>query len=101
MNRGNHVSPHELRWKRPHKISMDNVNERLIKCFEIVFPALSASRIPSASQETVDTWDSVATVMLANVVEEEFSIPMDFERLAELNSFDAVRDWVLSEVAKG
>jgi acyl carrier protein len=76
---------------------MDDVTKRLIKCFQVVFPGLPESQVPAASQEALESWDSVATVTLANVVEEEFSIPMDFDRLAELNSFETVREWVLTE----
>ena len=32
---------------------MDEIQLRLIKCFEIVFPSLSASEIPGCSQQTV------------------------------------------------
>jgi acyl carrier protein len=42
----------------------------------------------------VPAWDSVATVTLANVVEEEFGIEMDLERLAEFDSFDHLRAYV-------
>lgn len=68
---------------------MDETKERLAKCFRLVFPGL---KVPpeSASQETVPEWDSVASITLMNVVEEEFGIQMDFEAVAELTSFHLV-----------
>ena len=67
---------------------MNDVKPRLVKCFHAVFPNLSEAELVSATQDSNEAWDSIAAVTLANVIEEEFSIEMDFERLAELNSFD-------------
>ena len=75
---------------------MDDAATRLVKCFQVVFPDLPPAKIASASQSTVETWDSIAAVTLGNVIEEEFSIEMDFELLAELNSFDRMLAWVHS-----
>jgi acyl carrier protein len=79
---------------------MDDIERRLTKCFQVVFPDLPETKIPLASQSSVETWDSIAAVTLGNVVEEEFSLAMDFEILPELNSFDRMLGWVRSE-AKG
>ena len=76
---------------------MDDVARRLMKCFQVVFPNLPEAKIASASQSTVESWDSIATVTLGNVIEEEFSIEMDFEALAELNSFESMLAWVKSK----
>ena len=64
-----------------------------------MFPDLPEAKIATASQSSVETWDSIAGVTLANVIEEEFSIEMDFELLPELDSFDHMLAWVRS--AKG
>ena len=56
-------------------------------CFRVVFPDLPEAEIPSASQETVAAWDSVAAITLLNVVEEEFGVEMDLDELADLDSF--------------
>ena len=77
---------------------MDETKRRVVKCFQAVFPDVPEAEIPAASQSSIETWDSIAAVTLGNVVEEEFSIPMDFDRLPELNSFDSVLAWVRSEV---
>jgi acyl carrier protein len=76
---------------------MDDVARRLTKCFQVVFPDLPEAKIAFASQSSVETWDSIATVTLGNVVEEEFSLEMDFEILPELNSFDRMLAWVRAE----
>jgi acyl carrier protein len=76
---------------------MDDIEHRLTKCFQVVFPELPEAKIASASQSSVEAWDSIAAITLGNVVEEEFSIEMDFETLPELNSFDRMLAWVRSE----
>ncbi|MGH9735291.1 MAG: acyl carrier protein [Candidatus Acidiferrales bacterium] len=76
---------------------MDNTQERLAKCFETVFPGMPAAEISQCSQETISAWDSIAAVTLLNVVEEEFGFSIDFDKLAELNSFDRMLAYVKSQ----
>ena len=79
---------------------MDNIKTNLIKCFESVFPTLSPADITAATQASVAEWDSVAAITLVNLVEEEFGITMDFDRLADLDSFDRVLGYLKKEVAR-
>lgn len=69
---------------------MSDIETRLQTCFAAVFPALPAAAIPAATQDTVSEWDSVATVTLLTVIEEEFGVTLDFEELEKLTSFQAV-----------
>ncbi len=69
---------------------MDNTEQRLVKVFETVFPDLTVDQIRAASQTTVSTWDSVAAITLMNLMEEEFTIEIDFDRAAELGSFPEI-----------
>jgi len=69
----------------------DNLDQRLRQCFQTVFPGMPVGEIPLATTDGVSDWDSVAAVTLAAVVEEEFQISLDFERLPELNSYAALR----------
>ena len=69
---------------------MDNLQPRLISIFENVFPTLPVDQIPTASQATVEGWDSIAAITLINLIEEEFEIQMDFDRAAELTSFPEI-----------
>ena len=73
---------------------MDDVKERLVKCFQIVFPGLSGQEATSVSQAGYAAWDSVAAITLANVVEEEFGIEMDLEVIGDLDSFGKVLDYL-------
>jgi acyl carrier protein len=63
-------------------------------CFQTVFPELTESEIFDASHASVAAWDSIASITLVNVIEEEFNIEVDFEVLAELTSFDRMLDYL-------
>jgi acyl carrier protein len=76
---------------------MDEITTRLRACFKTVFPDLPEARILGASPASVEAWDSIATVTLANVIEDEFGIQVDFDRLGELDSFSRFREYLLKE----
>jgi len=78
---------------------MDNLESRLIKVFETVFPDLSADKIRTASQSSVENWDSIAAITLINLIEEEFEIQMDFEKAADLTSFPEVLEYLKGTVS--
>lgn len=69
---------------------MDPIATRLSNCFETVFPDLPAKDVPIATQQTVAAWDSTAAIMLVNVIEDEFGIQVDFDRLGDLDSFEKI-----------
>ena len=73
---------------------MDNLRTRLVRCFETVFPDLPESEIPTASQQALSNWDSVAAITLANVIEDEFAFQLDFEDLADLDSFERIQGYL-------
>jgi len=66
---------------------MDDTRERLASCFMAVFPTLSQNAVESAAPDLVEGWDSVATVTLMSVIEEEFHIQIDPEDIEHLLSF--------------
>jgi acyl carrier protein len=69
---------------------MDEIRSKLTECFQIVFPDLPQEQISSASQDNVASWDSVASITLVNVIEEQFELEMDLDDVADLDSFDKV-----------
>ncbi len=73
---------------------MNNVEQRLVKVFEIVFPDLPPEKIRTASQDSVGNWDSVAAITLMNLIEEEFEIQMDFDVAADLTSFPKLLEYL-------
>jgi acyl carrier protein len=75
---------------------MSDLEQRLIRCFASVFPALKEEEIRNASIDSVGIWDSLSGVTLAAVVQEEFDLEIDPEVLPGLDSFQAFRDYLLS-----
>jgi acyl carrier protein len=69
---------------------MDNKEAKLIKVFQTVFPDMDPEKISAASQESVPGWDSVAAITLMNVIEEEFETQLDFDKAADLTSFQEI-----------
>ena len=67
---------------------MNDIRQRLNTCFATVFPALRFEEIESASTSTVTEWDSLASVTLASVVEEEFAVHFDLDEIEALTSFE-------------
>lgn len=57
----------------------DDLEARLETCFLTVFPDLAAADVRQATVDSVEKWDSVATLTLVNVIEEEFGIEIDFD----------------------
>ena len=69
---------------------MNDLRHRLAQCFSLVFPELNEPGVYSASSASVAAWDSTAAIILANVIEEEFQIKLDYDILPELLSFDLI-----------
>jgi acyl carrier protein len=69
---------------------MDEQQTRLANCFMAVFPELSREEVTQASPTTVQSWDSVATVTLLAIIEEEFGINIEVEDPAKFSSFQHI-----------
>lgn len=73
---------------------MNDLRGRLAKCFAAVFPGLGEEEIYRAAATSVGAWDSLATVNLLAVIEEEFGLqvaPDDFENFV---SFELILDYL-------
>jgi acyl carrier protein len=80
---------------------MDTIATRLSSCFQTVFPDLPPGQIPAARQSMVPAWDSTAAIMLVNVIEDEFGVQVDFDRLGELDSFESICQYLKEGQAGG
>lgn len=75
---------------------MDDVQDKLSRCFTALFPGLRAEDIPLASQENVPEWDSLAAITMMRMIEEEFEVQLDFEELENLTSFEGICEYLSS-----
>lgn len=69
---------------------MNDHDARLVTCFRAVFADLSDDQIRHATSTNVEGWDSVATVTLITLVEEEFGVEIDADDLERFVSFDSL-----------
>lgn len=69
---------------------MSSIEERLVGCFMLAMPSLDAGAVTHATKATVAEWDSLTTVGLLSLVEEEFSISIPVEDVEEFVSFERV-----------
>jgi acyl carrier protein len=69
---------------------MDEIENRLVACFSSVLPEISPEEISQASATSVDSWDSVTTVTLIAVIEEEFGISIGDVEPAKFDSFQNI-----------
>jgi acyl carrier protein len=75
------------------------VKARLRDCFAAVFPSAAPDELEQASTETLPGWDSLATVTLVAVVEEEFGVVLELDDLEQLTSFERVYQLVEAKLA--
>lgn len=73
---------------------MSDIRVRLMRCFAAVFPQIAADQLPTLSQDATPAWDSVATVTLMVLIEEQFGITMEAEDLGHLESFNTVCEYL-------
>ena len=73
---------------------MPSLDDRLITCFSSVFPGLSAEQIMDLDGQTYGSWDSLSTVTIAAVVQEEFGVEIDSGQLPDMTSFEAFRSYL-------
>ncbi len=69
---------------------MSDVHARLVKCFAAVFPRLTPEEIERANINSVSAWDSLATLTLTSLIEEEFGVSIDPRDREELVSFQLI-----------
>jgi acyl carrier protein len=76
---------------------MSDVEPRLTRCFAAVFPRLSPDEIARANVNSVGSWDSMATLTLTGLVEEEFGVSIDPRDREELTSFALIAAYLRTE----
>ena len=78
---------------------MSNVAERLTKVFAAIFPELTPEEIQVASPASVAAWDSLATISIVSLIEEEFAIDIPPDRFEDMGSFELIVDFLKQKEA--
>jgi acyl carrier protein len=79
---------------------MVETRERLLRCFSAVFPSLSADQIENARASNIAAWDSIASVTLFAIVQEEFDMEMGVQDMKDLLSFDSLLKYLDQNMGK-
>jgi acyl carrier protein len=73
---------------------MNGTRQRLVKCFALALPNLPADLAEGASIHSVSAWDSLATINILALVEEEFGIRVPDADLENFESFGLIADYL-------
>ena len=74
---------------------MDEMAARLASCFAAIFPGLMWQQISRPNVELLSAWDSLTTVRLWAVLQEEFGVEIRPDEMEQLTSFTAIYDYLL------
>jgi acyl carrier protein len=69
---------------------MDPTTTRLRACFSRVLPRLTDEETLKARADEIPEWDSLATVTLLSLIEEEFGVTLDLDDFEETTSFQSL-----------
>ena len=70
------------------KLAPERIQKRLSRIFNKAFPAVEVADAPHVTMATVQGWDSIATLTLFMLCEEDFGIKLGYDRIAETKSFN-------------
>jgi acyl carrier protein len=71
-----------------------DLESRLVQCFAAAFPKLGAEQIPQAEAAALEEWDSLASMTLLGLIEEEFHLRIPAQDLARLTSFSNIQNYL-------
>jgi acyl carrier protein len=76
---------------------MDETEAILATCFKSILPQLSLLEISNADPDSVDGWDSVATLTLFALIEEEFGVDLTIDDVRSNHSFQGILNYIRSK----
>lgn len=69
-------------------------NAELVEAFAAVFPKVPREELPTLTMASCADWDSLASVTLIAVVEEQFGIAIEPDDMEQLVSFELVQSLI-------
>ncbi len=73
---------------------MNHTAERLAQCFVTAFPKLNEAEARRAVYSALPEWDSLGTLTLVGLIEEEFGLQIPPDDLAQFLSFELIYDYI-------
>ena len=78
---------------------MPELESRLVVCFAAAFPDLTREEIPSAAAGSLASWDSLASITLFSLIEEEFGVSVLPDDIPELVSFELIHEYLRGKLS--
>jgi serine O-acetyltransferase len=75
-----------------------DLQPRLVNCFAAAFAGLRPEDIPQAAASSLAEWDSLASLTLVSLIEEEFKLRIPVADRARLTSFPEIVDYLNDQV---
>ncbi len=75
-------------------MASSDVQVELVEAFAAVFPDLPREQLPVLNMASCAAWDSLASVTLIAVVEEQFAISFQLEEMEQLVSFELMQSLI-------
>lgn len=79
-------------------LAPDRIRRRLSRVFTTMFPTKPVAEIPDATTGNTDGWDSLATLSLFTLADEEFGIKLGLDLIGETKSFQKLEALVTEKV---
>ncbi|GBR11728.1 acyl carrier protein [Acetobacter oeni] len=79
-------------------IAPDRIRRRLTRVFTTMFPGKTVEDVPAATMENTDGWDSLGTLSLFTLADEEFGIKLGLDRIGDVKSFEKLEALVTEKV---
>lgn len=76
---------------------MDDLHGRLVRCFRAVFPRYSGD-VELLRPSSAGDWDSIASVTLLTLIQEEFKVEIGPEDLEYLSSFKSAEKFLRGRI---
>jgi acyl carrier protein len=80
---------------------MNDIKEKVDRCFRNVFPDLRAEDLPRASSSSIAAWDSMAQVNLLSTISEECGVDFELEDFDQLVSYALILDHLDNKLHNG
>ncbi len=79
---------------------MNDLDKRLIECFQAVLPNIDPGDMRSVSMKSSPGWDSVVTITLISLIEESFGVETQPEDIEQLTSFETIRSYLMRKTGR-
>ena len=76
------------------RLILNELELKLTECFSLIFPKLSQPELQYASVTNIEEWDSLASVNIIAIIEEQFEIEIQPDDLETLTSYQQILRYI-------